>query len=397
MWVILSAYLLSVGWPLAPQNTTHAVGYNYGQFLEIYDAKMHNGIDVLGAAGDPVYAVADGYVKAWLTTSGQQHYLLAIGDEFGTDSCDGWIYQHLDPNMYHLSLGDTCSAGELIGHIVSFANDFHHVHLSRIRSAGYPWTTCRFIQNPLTMVSPNTDTILPVFENATGSELFAFCGDNSSEYLDPVCLTGNIDIIARVYDRTGDFASVPIWDHLVPDRLEYRIYGPDTIPTTLAVDFSGFLNDSIQYALTIYKNDSVCNSECDYWTRDFYFIVTNTDGDSIIELSDSAGCWQTAAYQDGVYWVVVTAYDAYGNMASDSMQVVVQNNPGVEEGPSVKNVEEYRCTGTTVYSGPLQLPEGKKCRVYDIMGRVIETEKMRRGIYFIEIDGEVVQKVIKIR
>ena len=395
--MLLCMYIWSVAWPLAPQESTHAVGYNYGQYLEIGDPKMHNGIDILGEVHQPVYAIADGYVKAWFTTSGSQHYGLAIGDEYGTDSCDGWIYQHLDPNMYHLELGDTCSAGELIGHIVSFPNDFHHVHFSRIRSAGYPWTSCLYIQNTQTMVTPNTDTILPEFENAIGSDLFAFCRDNTSEYLDPEYLNGDVDIIARIYDRTGDFASVPIWDHLIPNRLEYRIHGPgpDTIPTTLSVDFSGFLNDSMQYALTIFKNDATCDSKCDYWNREFYFIITNTDGDSLIELSDTAGCWQTTTFQVGEYWVVVTAYDAYGNMKSDSMQVTVENY-GCEERGFVTPVDTGTPVYSTIFRGSLRLPEGKECKVFDIMGRVVMPEMMKPGVYFIEIEGEVRNKVVKI-
>jgi hypothetical protein len=50
----------------------------------------------------------------------------------------------------------------------------------------------------------------------------------------------------------------------------------------------------------------------------------------------------------------------------------------------------------TVLNGPLQLPDGVKCKVYDITGGVTETDKMRPGIYFIELDGIVVQKIIKI-
>jgi hypothetical protein len=52
---------------------------------------------------------------------------------------------------------------------------------------------------------------------------------------------------------------------------------------------------------------------------------------------------------------------------------------------------------TTIFRGPLQLPEDKKCRVLDITGRVVESDKIQPGIYFIEIDGVVKQKVVKVR
>jgi hypothetical protein len=51
----------------------------------------------------------------------------------------------------------------------------------------------------------------------------------------------------------------------------------------------------------------------------------------------------------------------------------------------------------TIFNGPLQLPTGKTCRVFDIMGRVVIPEKMKPGIYFIEVDGVMTQKVIKLR
>jgi hypothetical protein len=54
-------------------------------------------------------------------------------------------------------------------------------------------------------------------------------------------------------------------------------------------------------------------------------------------------------------------------------------------------------TSATIFSGPLRLPEGKKCKVFDITGRVVEPERIQPGIYFIEVDGVVTQKVVKVR
>ena len=52
---------------------------------------------------------------------------------------------------------------------------------------------------------------------------------------------------------------------------------------------------------------------------------------------------------------------------------------------------------TTIICGSLKLTEGKEYKVYDIMGRVVMPDKIQPGIYFIEIDSVVTQKVIKIR
>jgi hypothetical protein len=69
----------------------------------------------------------------------------------------------------------------------------------------------------------------------------------------------------------------------------------------------------------------------------------------------------------------------------------------IEEEPIVKQIEVRSAGGPTIFSGPLKLPKGKKCKVFDITGRIVEPTTITRGIYFIEIDNEIVQKVIKVR
>jgi len=70
---------------------------------------------------------------------------------------------------------------------------------------------------------------------------------------------------------------------------------------------------------------------------------------------------------------------------------------GVEEQPIVKPIEQREGLTATIFRGPLQLPAGKKCKVFDITGRVVDPISITRGIYFIEIDEEILQKVVKIR
>jgi parallel beta-helix repeat protein len=87
----------------------------------------------------------------------------------------------------------------------------------------------------------------------------------------------------------------------------------------------------------------------------------------------------------------------------DSVSDYVDFNPwltapvGIEEQPIVKPVEKHETLGTTIFSGPLLLPKDKKCKVFDITGRVVIPDKIKSGIYFIEVDGEIRQKVVKVR
>ncbi|KPK72597.1 hypothetical protein AMJ87_04265, partial [candidate division WOR_3 bacterium SM23_60] len=103
------------------------------------------------------------------------------------------------------------------------------------------------------------------------------------------------------------------------------------------------------------------------------------------------------------YSIQVTAEGNYVIAGSkDSLQIydydvfVMKTEPdvGIEEQDTVVRKDN---SGATIFSGPLQLPKDKKCRVFDITGRVVEPTTITPGIYFLEIDGKVIQKVVKIR
>jgi hypothetical protein len=50
----------------------------------------------------------------------------------------------------------------------------------------------------------------------------------------------------------------------------------------------------------------------------------------------------------------------------------------------------------TIIRGPLQIPEGRSSKIFDIAGREIFTLNPAPGIYFVQIDGEMLNKIIKI-
>jgi hypothetical protein len=116
----------------------------------------------------------------------------------------------------------------------------------------------------------------------------------------------------------------PTW-RCTPHKLGYLIKS-DTMSTDtlLSFIFEGqlFWTDNIK---VMYKEDSVLFSHGSYEERDFFFILTNTDGDSVVEASDVDGCWRTYDYANDDYWVVGMAADAYGNVAYDSMFVHTSN------------------------------------------------------------------------
>jgi parallel beta-helix repeat protein len=52
---------------------------------------------------------------------------------------------------------------------------------------------------------------------------------------------------------------------------------------------------------------------------------------------------------------------------------------------------------TTIIKGPLHLPREGHYRIFDIAGRTLAPDQMKPGIYFIQINGRVTQKLIKVR
>lgn len=88
-----------------------------------------------------------------------------------------------------------------------------------------------------------------------------------------------------------------------------------------------------------------------------------------------------------------------GDWVSDrvNFEPWLSSSVGIEIQPITYPATVYDKLGATILKGPLQLPKEKKCRVFDIMGRVVEPSKITRGIYFVEIDNRIVQKVVKIK
>ena len=88
-----------------------------------------------------------------------------------------------------------------------------------------------------------------------------------------------------------------------------------------------------------------------------------------------------------------------GDSVSDFVDFIPwsQSPIGIEEQPIAEPVDDFIKLPATIISGQLELPRDKKCRVIDITGRETAPGRISPGVYFIEVDGIVVRKVIKIK
>ena len=400
-------FIITAGWPLAPTDSTQPLGNNWGEY-QYYGGLpyLHPGIDVMAdTIHRPVYAVQSGIVKGWLTTSGDYHWRLAIADYETSDSVEAWLYAHIDPYQFHKDVGESVAEGELIGCLVEWPiTGFDHLHFARIKDAGAIWQygDWAFVENPLLIIQPYDDTTRPVFEDAYSNDRFAFCQNNTSTYLQPNNLYGGVDIVAKIHDDVGLPLYNPVWERLIPYRISYEIRGVDTLPSTTSFIFCGVL-DYTQNVDVIYKDDAVCNTRGDYSHRDYYFIVSNTDGDSLIENTDAAYAWETSAFTNGDYWVIVEACDAAGNTQRDSMLVTVMN-VSVAERDNIVSTHPFRLSSTPSI-GSIQIDAEVDFRILDISGRVVVSGSggsymLAPGIYFIVFEDNSVihsEKIVVVR
>ncbi|MBN2465201.1 hypothetical protein JXD38_06225 [candidate division WOR-3 bacterium] len=386
---VLARPALAANWPLVPLDSVHPLGNNWGNYQNYGGGPyFHNGIDVItpDVHGRRVHAVRHGWVKAWGTIQEDLHYRLAICDTSSdfTGRAEGWLYAHIDSARWHRNLGDEVQEGDSIGYLVTWPikATFDHLHFSRISDTGATWqrfpdATWWFVQNPLTIIRPNTDMVAPVFENARTNQKFAFCRDNrNNSYVRYDSVVGEVDIIAKVYDKTGYTTGQDTWDKLAPYQIDYSIKREDglvVVPWTIGVQFSNVLDGSL--VNVVYKADNTCRSRGDYERREYYYIVTNTDGDSIIEASDTTGEWNSGLVGDTTYWVYVRATDVYGNTTLDSMQVRTRNGVAVAEPPFAVLSRPLRAAQTVGRGGLVSFGLAgsgtARLRVYDQTGRVV--------------------------
>ncbi len=323
-FLLLSGAAHAIDWPSEPRDSAQPIGNSWGEFQDYGGwPYQHPGIDIMGSPFQAIYAVAPGYVKAVLTTSAELHWRVAVGDSMGADECDGWLYAHLERFSITVDEGDWVSEGELLGYLVSWpVADFHHLHFAKIRHSGLTWTPdWAFIRNPLVELSNVDDFDAPIFLETAIGGMLAFCQNETATYFyDTDSLYGDVDIIARVYDMIGH----PSW-RCTPYRLDYLIKSDTlTSDTLLSFLFEGDLFWDVN-TLVIYKDDHVLDTKGDYSDRDYYMILTNSDGDSVAEMSDADYCWHTGEMPNDDYTVVVKASDVYGNVTYDSVTVRTAN------------------------------------------------------------------------
>ena len=291
---------------------------------------LHPGVDFLGDDYENVYVVKSGYIKAILTTGGSAYWRIGISNENTSAESEGYLYAHLNQGSIPYMVGDQVQVGNFLGTLYPWGYyDFTHIHFARITCSGSTWSGNWWTtDNPLPGVINFTDSTPPVFENAYGTNLFAFRTENGI-YLDPNNLMGEIDIIAKCHDIANSTWRIDVWD------MRFKLHPASNPGSTIYERFSfawdmpldtylsGSFDNMVLY--TLYSRDGTCYSIGDYTNREYYHIITNSDGDSVITQYDQDENLDTSQFPDGQYILEVIARDCSMNETSASMTVTFDN------------------------------------------------------------------------
>ncbi|MBK9735057.1 MAG: T9SS type A sorting domain-containing protein [Saprospiraceae bacterium] len=132
---------------------------------------------------------------------------------------------------------------------------------------------------------------------------------------------------------------------------------------------------------TIYSRDESCFSTANYRDRDFYHIVTNSDGNDTIDGADSLQVFNTLNFPNDSYIFRVTASDPSGNTTIDSMIVTIKNG--------TVSLPDITMTGQiSAYPNPFSFATNLKIKsilndatltMYNVYGQAIKQIKIFQG------------------
>jgi len=155
------------------------------------------------------------------------------------------------------------------------------------------------------------------------------------------------------------------------------------------LDSCDFVNNQ-GHALYVHSQSNATLHNCNIYGNTGYGIMNTTSNIVDAEYNwwgDSTGPYHPDSNPGGL-----------GDTVSDNVDFIPWLYwPGVEEQPAAKSMVKTNFITATIFSGPLLLPNGRSYKVFDITGRVVMPDKMKPGIYFIEVDGKITQKIIKIK
>ena len=406
-----------IPWPFFPFDSMRTVWNHYEQHMGSNPSSsyLHQGLDLITPIGEPTYSVIDGYVKLVLTLGGASYWRIAVSDTQSAGWSDGWLSAHLIESTIQFDVGDTVQVHDYLGDIIEWSGNWGHIHFVNISDSGLVWlyndNEWGINFSPILVLQPYPDTTAPYIDPVFTWSKFAFAVNETATYLEPDSLFGEIDIIVKVVDYVGDSEwqqpAYTAWYQLkrVSDG---QIIKPRTLGHILNHKYPFYSGGNYQpYAGVIYQRDNILlpSSWMDM-QRNYYHNLTNSNGDSLIDLSEKMLAFDTDNYPDGDYRIIVEVFDESGNFDIDSMDVKFKNgNPvnsnneeekiysfGLEQNyPNPFNpTTKIKFTIPGVETRHTSSLQTVTLKIYDVLGNEIATlvdEEKPAGIYEIVFEA----------
>ena len=407
-----------IPWPFFPFDSMRTVWNHYEQHMGSSPSSsyLHQGLDLITPIGEPTYSVIDGFVKLVLTIGGASYWRTAISSVQIPGRSDGWLSAHLIENTIQFDIGDTVQVHDYLGDIIEWSGNWGHIHFINISDSGSVWYyndgEWGINFSPILALQPYPDTTPPYIDPVFSWSKFAFAVNESATYLQPDSLFGEIDIIVKVVDYVGDSEwqqpAYTTW-YSVKRISDGQIIKPKTLGHILNHKYPFYEGGNyVPYAGVIYQRDNTLQPSSWMDTeRNFYHNLTNSNGDSLVELSEKTLAFDTDNYQDGDYRIIVEVYDEVGNFDIDSMDVSFKNGNPVstdnEEGkvysftleqnyPNPFNpTTKIKFTVPNISMGGTKQSQFVTLKIYDILGNEIATlvsEEKLAGEFEVEFNNQ---------
>lgn len=298
-------------WPTNPGNVQKQVGGSFGEYRSTSaEGHYHNGTDISGGAGTPVYAVLGGVVGAAFDdgNTGYDSYVRINSTINGQTKM--LTYYHTRP-VAGLSVGQAVSAGQQISTIA-----IDHVHLIEYRF-GTSQTAAQINSlRPDGGLVPYNDPWKPYIRYVK------FFRDNSDLQLPAGNLGGKIDIIAHVEETNGTTSAT---FNNGTYEIGYKILSEDGQTVIFTPPDNGLRFKYYNIPRDQYVNVNYYRPESN--TSKHVYIVTNGSGASSVASSQIVGnsFFDADAFPYGNYKVMVFTYDSRGN--GDTVFIPVTTAP----------------------------------------------------------------------
>jgi hypothetical protein len=351
---VLSSPVMAYNWPLAPLMSQHPINGTFGEYRGGDPPHLHNGVDIDGYDGQPVYCIDSGVTRTW--NAGANSWV-RVGEKF---------YLHLaDPIPDSM----TVTPGTQIGKIYAGEG---HVHLRE----GYDDP----IVNPLRSVglTPYTDTSCPVVLSIEVVQQGTPGGGTPfPDTLGCPKVQGRADIkvTARDPQSNGSLKTAPY-------KVGYEIRAEDGAivePALYKIQFNTVDGHSLGL---VYSETESDDSTYVYWA---------TNRPDANEYWDSEDLW------DGWYWIYAYAEDIAGNESSGGSRMVATERlrVWVDGNIAARLVAEwaYRSGGGVVVGWNAEverktagyLIEGKRDGAWYEVGRADRADAVAPGLYSVEV------------